>query len=129
MYRAGWGAIDPGQCRILAIDLKRVGFDWILRHAQLAHDAGPGAPSIVQWDPERDLDLRPLGYRSIQIGLRGEAVNRYVNEWITRLVDVTESAQSIHACLLERWRAPAAGLLPPEREYPFEKIAPGLFGA
>ncbi len=59
----------------------------------------------------------------------GEAVNRYVNEWITRLVDVTESAQSIHACLLERGRALAAGLLPPEREYPFEKIAPGLFGA
>lgn len=129
MYRAGWGRKDPGQHRILAIDLKRAGFDWILRHAELAHEAADGAPVVVQWDPERDLALRPLGYRSIQIGLRGEAVERYVNEWIAGFEDVTQSAHAIHSCLLERGRDAAQALLPREQEYRFEEIAPALLGA
>ena len=42
-----------------------------------------------QWDPERDIWGNPLNYRSIQLGLRGQAVIDYVNDWIVRIEDVT----------------------------------------
>ena len=32
-----------------------------------------------QWDPERDVFGNPLKYRSIQLGLRGEAVKKFVH--------------------------------------------------
>ncbi|MFF0286516.1 DUF4291 family protein [Streptomyces sp. NPDC005262] len=34
-----------------------------------------------QGEPERDLHLRPLTYRSFQLGLSGKAVGRYADEW------------------------------------------------
>src|SRR5438270_1306838 len=37
MYRAGWGFKDPGQSRILGIDITREGFGWASRHACLSH--------------------------------------------------------------------------------------------
>ncbi|MGL4668181.1 MAG: DUF4291 family protein [Saezia sp.] len=33
MYRAGYGLKDDGQAYILAIDIKREGFDWALEHS------------------------------------------------------------------------------------------------
>ncbi|MFG1694145.1 DUF4291 family protein [Nonomuraea sp. NPDC049309] len=35
----------------------------------------------IQWDPERGLRHEVLPYRSIQVGLGGVAVRRYVEEW------------------------------------------------
>jgi hypothetical protein len=32
----------------------------------------------VQWDPDRDLRLRPTSRRTIQIGLAPEAGRRYI---------------------------------------------------
>ena len=56
------------------------------------------APVRVQWDPERDWQLRPIdGVRAIQIGLSGEAVERYVNEWIVGIEDVTLAARRLAA--------------------------------
>jgi hypothetical protein len=49
----------------------------------------------VQWDPERSLQLTPLPHRSIQIGLSGEAVDRYMDEWIVGISDVTGTARAI----------------------------------
>ena len=108
MYRAGWGLKDAGQARILAIDVDRDGFDWALAHGRLAHHPSVAAEAParrsrgevsvrIQWDPERDLHLRALPHPSIQIGLRGEAVRRYVDAWIRRIGDVTELAHRIHA--------------------------------
>ncbi len=37
--------------------------------------------------------------RAIQIGLAGEAVHRYVNEWIVQLEDVTQVARQLAAHL------------------------------
>jgi Domain of unknown function (DUF4291) len=107
MYRAGWGYKDAGQRRILAIDITRDGFEWALAHSCPSH---PGtsmpfdeysrlknnAPVRIQWDPERNLRLQPLPYRSIQIGLSGEAVRQYVTEWITKISDITDLAHTIH---------------------------------
>ncbi|QTR06439.1 DUF4291 family protein, partial [Saccharothrix algeriensis] len=49
----------------------------------------------VQWDPERSLRLGPLGHRSLQVGLAGDAVRRYVEEWITAITDVTDLMRAV----------------------------------
>lgn len=74
-------------------------------------------PVRIQWDPERDLHLDKLPYRSIQIGLGKEAVNLYVTQWIRGITDVTPLAHEIHA-LVEAGKLDEARVrLPVERVY------------
>jgi hypothetical protein len=76
------------------------------------------APARVQWDPERDLRLNPLPYRSLQLGLGGEATARYADEWIVGVEDVTPLARETHARVRAGELERAAELLPKERPYP-----------
>lgn len=102
MYRCGWGTKE-NQEHILAIDLKREAFDYIVQNAVIStYDDNMGisheewkeqiktSEIRCQWDPERDLFGNPLEYRSIQLGLRGTAVQKYVNDWIVSIEDITE---------------------------------------
>ena len=78
------------------------------------------SPVRVQWDPERDCRLNIIsGARTIQIGLSGEAVTRYVSEWIVRIEDMTNVARQV-AADLERGDSPKD--LPSELEaaYPLD---------
>lgn len=137
MYRSGWGSKE-GQEVVLAIDIDRGGFEWALANACLAsYDAErhgsredwsralKRAPARVQWDPERDLHLRPLPYRSLQLGLAGEASRRYADEWITAIADVTPVARECHALVRAGDPEGARALLPQERPYP---VAEGALG-
>ncbi|MDN3028110.1 DUF4291 domain-containing protein [Streptomyces sp. S.PB5] len=130
MYRCGWGAKD-GQETVLAIDITRDGFEWALRNACLSsftRGVHPDraawqrelrrAPARVQWDPERDLRLQALPYRSLQLGLSGEAVRRYADEWTVGIRDVTPLARDMHALVRSGDLDAAARLLPRERPYP-----------
>ncbi|MFB9243372.1 DUF4291 domain-containing protein [Massilia antarctica] len=127
MYRAGWGFKDAGQQRILAIDISREGFAWALEHGCLSHAEGEGkaAPVVnkdlfpvrIQWDPERDLHLHKLPYRSIQIGLSKGAVNLYTTQWIRRITDVTPLAHEIHALVQAGRVDEARDRLPVERAF------------
>jgi len=132
MYRCGFGS-KPDQEMVLAIDITREGFEWALRHAALSrylpgfhasHDNWKREletkPVRIQWDPERDWRLQPIeDIRAIQLGLSGEAVERYVNEWILRIEDVTPLARAIGAAV-------DGGVPPPdlpcarERPYPLD---------
>jgi hypothetical protein len=114
MYRCGW-ASKPGQERVLAITITRAGFDWALENASLAETRDHSRPVRVQWDPERDVALRRLDYRSIQVGLGGEAVHRYVDEWIQGIEDVTPLAREIAGLVESGDLATASRLLPQER--------------
>lgn len=128
MYRSGW-ATKAGQERVLAITITRDGFEWALANATLSHHnpevhesqqqwaASLKKPVRVQWDPERSLTLKPLPYRSLQVGLSGDAVSRYVDEWITDINDLTERAHDIQR-LVASGSAHASTVLPPERPYP-----------
>lgn len=128
MYRSGW-ATKPGQERVLAIRIRRDGFDWALTNSALS-SYEPGvhadrvewkrslrAPVHIQWDPERDLHLRPLDHCAIQIGLSGAAVHRYVDEWIVGVDDVTALCGRIRDRVMARDLAGAAALLPVEEPY------------
>ncbi|MYW45137.1 DUF4291 domain-containing protein [Streptomyces sp. SID161] len=130
MYRCGWGTKE-GQETVLAVDITREGFEWALRHACLSHHVPAlhpdqaawkrelaRSPARVQWDPERDLHLAALPYRSLQLGLAGEAAARYADEWITGIEDVTPLATEIHALVRAGETERASGLLPEERPYP-----------
>ncbi len=129
MYRSGWASKDSGQHRVLAIDVTRSGFEWALRHSCLSDAAARlgkdearrlmnANPVRVQWDPERDLHFNPLGHRSIQIGLSGNAVDHYLDDWITEIADVTGVAHEISAAVQRQDVEAAQSLLPPERPYP-----------
>jgi hypothetical protein len=137
MYRCEW-ASKPGQERVLAVEMTRTGFEWALEHACLSHfdrrlyrDQADWSRRLkttavrVQWDPERSIRLAPLSYRSLQVGLSGEAVELYVDEWTVAITDVTSTAGAIRDLLRKGDESAAAALLPPERSYPL----PGRIGA
>lgn len=107
MYRCGW-ASKEGQERVLAIDIKRTAFDYIVKNAVLSKYS-PDTDGAMdtwkqsiqdsdircQWDPERDIWGNPLEYRSIQLGLRGQAVVDYVNDWIVSITDITDYVKEL----------------------------------
>ncbi|MFE2708447.1 DUF4291 family protein, partial [Streptomyces mirabilis] len=76
------------------------------------------APALVQWSPERDLLLRPLTYRSLQLGLSGEAVGRCTDEWTVAISDVTPLAREIHELVSRSELEAGAAPLPQEHPYP-----------
>lgn len=107
MYRCGWG-MKENQEYILGIDIRREAFDDIVQNAVASSwNAETGidheqwkeqvkrSDIRCQWDPERDIFGNPLDYRSIQLGLRGEAVRKYVTEWIVNITDITEYVKEL----------------------------------
>lgn len=133
MYRSGWGFKDPGQARLLAIDIKRDGFEWAMKNACLSEyipdvhvtrsewkEQLKKAPVRVQWDPERSIHLEALPYRAIQIGLKEEAVHRYVEDWIEQLTDITGLAQEIHRLVSAGQTEKAITMIPSETLYPID---------
>ncbi|MBL6274831.1 DUF4291 domain-containing protein [Micromonospora fiedleri] len=130
MYRCGW-ATKPGQERVLSIEITREGFEWALARACLSHydrdlhgDQATWSrqlktsPVRVQWDPERSLHLQPLPYRSLQVGLSGEAVERYVDDWIVGVTDITATVHRLRDLLRGGDAQAAAADLPVEQVYP-----------
>ncbi|MFE7317432.1 DUF4291 domain-containing protein [Streptomyces sp. NPDC057555] len=135
MYRCGW-ATKADQETVLAVEITREGFDRALRQACLSHYAPGlhpdraawqralrGAPARVQWDPERDLHLKPLPHRSLQLGLSGALVRAYADEWTVAIRDVTPLARKIHALVRAGESRAARALLPDERPYPAPEAA------
>lgn len=129
MYRSGW-ATKQNQEHVLAIRIKREGFDWMVANACLSHYVADShesmeawqkelarSPVRVQWDPEKNIHLHKLDYRSIQLGLSGIAVKKYVEEWIVSIEDISERCHTIHALVNSRDMEAAMAMLPEERIY------------
>lgn len=128
MYRSGWAQKDTNQVRILAIDLTHEGFKWALQNSCLSKkplemeqeewlQVKVQSPVRIQWDPERNIFLEPLETRAIQIGLSGIAVQKYVNEWIYNITDITENALAIKKLLDADCIEETHAKLPVEKEY------------
>ena len=112
----------------MAIDIKRAAFDYIIDNAVLSafHSETDGTMEEwkqriqssdirCQWDPERDIWGNPLDYRSIQLGLRGQAVVHYVNDWIVSIEDITEYVRELD--VMRRIGTDITEKLPKERIY------------
>lgn len=106
-----WGTKSDQEVT-LAISIKRTAFDSILRQAvpssfQKAIDTDhetwkqrlADAPVRLQWDPDHD----PVGIkqerRAIQLGLSGEVLRSYAQEWIVAIEDISDfvAEQRLHA--------------------------------
>jgi hypothetical protein len=140
MYRSGWGT-KPRQEHVLAIDITRAGFEWALAHASLssfdpAFHASQEAwkkslaetPVRIQWDPERTLDLQPLPWRAIPIGLGGEAVRPYVEDWILSIEDISPLVARVRRAVTEGGCASAEAMVPEERPYPLSEAIRASLG-
>jgi hypothetical protein len=129
MYRSGW-ATKPGQEHVLSIHIRRDGFEEALSVAVLSHFE-PGtypdqatweslkasSPVRVQWDPERDLTLQQLPWRSLQLGLSGSIVREYVHDWVIAIDDITDRVKEIHEAVQHGQPDAARAALPQERPY------------
>lgn len=131
MYRSGW-ATKEGQERILAIDIKRTGFEILLANTVLSsfnpeiygkYDNWKvqleNSQVRCQWDPDRDIYGNPLNRRAIQIGLKGSMVKDYVTDWILRINDITDLTFTMRQSIENN--SFHASLLPEEREYPLRE--------
>ncbi|MGG5507681.1 MULTISPECIES: DUF4291 domain-containing protein [unclassified Myroides] len=130
MYRSGW-ALKEGQEYILAIKIKREGFEWALRNSCLStfkeaiyktHENWKeklnNTSVRIQWDPEKNIILENLEYKSIQIGLKEIAVKKYVHDWIVQIEDVTDFSKEIYQLILNGEIEKAKDKLPKEELYP-----------
>ena len=108
MYRCGW-AEKENQEHVLAIDIKRSGFDRAVNSAIIStfseelgiskeewQEQVKESDIRVQWDPEKDIYGNNLPYRSLQLGLRGNAVKEYVNDWIVNVTDITDYVHELN---------------------------------
>lgn len=141
MYRCGWGEKE-GQEHILAIEITREGFEWALENACLSHFEEEShesheawkttlaeSPVRIQWDPERDLHLQPLNYRSIQIGLSGPAVEKYISEWTVKITDITSYSKEIANLVTAGRLDEAKEKMPRESIYPLPATIEKRIGA
>jgi hypothetical protein len=141
MHRSGWAA-KPGQERVLAVQITRDGFEWALAHAALSHyepgtydsqqqwaERKQASPVRVQWDPDRSITLAPLSHRAIQVGLSGDAITRYLSQWITGITDITPLAERVHRYVISGDLDTARAELPAEHVYPLPAPIRSMIGA
>jgi hypothetical protein len=102
LYRSGWGTKE-GQEITLAVRLRRQAFDEILRravHSTFVPEVY-GSPEIwkarlaespvrLQWDPDHAPRGEKQERRAIQLGLAGDVVRQYANDWVVSIEDISE---------------------------------------
>ena len=132
MERSNW-AQKSGQEHILAVRVRRSGWDEALslgvltsynaavhRSSEVWREQFERGLVHVQWDPERSIRGADLGYNSIQVGLSRHIIQKYVDDWVVEIKDLTPLAKNIHSLLKAGQADKARKLLPPERIYPVD---------
>ncbi|MDF1696680.1 MAG: DUF4291 domain-containing protein [Saprospiraceae bacterium] len=102
MYRAGW-ATKVNQERILAIKMSKKGFLELLNEGVYtsyqadkydSHEAWKealGESEVrIQWDPDHDPRGNKLDRRAVQIGMKGSIMQKFNDEFIEEVTDITE---------------------------------------
>jgi hypothetical protein len=129
MYRCGWGTKDDKQETVLAVRLRREGFDVILSEAvhssfvpeiyktQEAWGDALGRSSVrMQWDPDHNPYGAKMERRAIQLGMKGPVLAKYSKEWIAGIEDITpfcgEQYEHVKAKKLERLVTPLEEVYP-----------------
>ena len=132
MYRSGW-AEKENQEHILAIDIKRTGFEEILKNAVMSSYNESMGFSYEEWkrqiavsevrcqfDPDRDIFGNPQQDRTIQLGLRGSMVEKYISDYIVKITDITDHVKYLKSLRDNGNLKPE--MLPAEKPYPTENI-------
>ncbi|HYF47855.1 MAG TPA: DUF4291 domain-containing protein [Planctomycetota bacterium] len=108
MFRCGW-ASKFNQESVLAVRLRRAGFEAILREAVHSSfvraiyeteekwgTALDRSDVRMQWDPDHHPSGAKVERRAIQLGLKGETLRRYGTEWIVSIEDITQFCRQQH---------------------------------
>ena len=101
MYRCGW-ATKENQERVLAIEIKKTDFDYILANAAYSSfksaiytDRQEWKTHIenteirLQWDPDHDPFGKSVERRAVQLGMKGDVLKSFCKEMILNITDVT----------------------------------------
>lgn len=101
MYRSGWAKKDRNQNRILATEMTFTGFEELLAKGVLtSFDKSHGNEQTwkeslkesnvrVQWDPDHNYMGGKLKRRAVQIGIKGEAMQKFHDHYIKSIQDIT----------------------------------------
>ncbi|MBN1427688.1 MAG: DUF4291 domain-containing protein [Anaerolineae bacterium] len=131
MYQSDWGS-KPEQSCVLAIWLRRDAFDAIL--AQAVHSLfAPGvygdretwqyalnrSEVRLQWDSDHNPRGIKIKRRAMQLGLSGETLRCYAQEWIIHIEDISQYVQE----QAKYMREPEMLLTPAEHIYPVKDEA------
>lgn len=88
MHRSEWSYRNERRARILQITMTKAGFLTLLEQAT------PAEGDIrYQWNPERNIRLEKLPHKTLLIGITGDMVNRWINEWIVDITDITDKVR------------------------------------
>lgn len=111
MYRSDWGRKED-QTSILAIDLYVDQFYELLQHAVLtSHKSSFYKTSdewkialnktdvYCQWDPDKKINGENTNRAAIQLGIKGETLNKMLQNGIHHIEDITSFVQK---CLIQR---------------------------
>ncbi|GAA4349204.1 DUF4291 domain-containing protein [Hymenobacter saemangeumensis] len=106
MYRCGW-ASKENQERVLALWLDKTAFDEILGQAAFStFTAGNYASEgewkkdlaskavRLQWDPDHSPYGAKLNRRAIQLGLKGDVLERFGKQQVRLIEDITDFVQA-----------------------------------
>lgn len=102
MYRAGW-AVKAHEQNILAIEISKSNFETLLVEAvhssykEEIYETRENWKSQMeksqvrlQWDPDHNPNGEKLERRAIQIGVKGEFLQKFASEWIISIEDITD---------------------------------------
>lgn len=87
-YRSGYSFKDAKQAHILALTMSRDRFEHLLSLSSSSDETGVAKDACavrVQWDPERNVELARMPWRSVQIGIGRAVVTKWVEEWILKI--------------------------------------------
>ncbi len=129
MERSNWGT-KSNQEYILGIKIKRDCWEEALAMGVLTdpdktvyksglewEEKFKQAKVHIQWDPERSLKGGKLQNRTIQVGISRFLIEKYNNNWIEEIVDVTPLTKKINQLRKEGKYKEAKRLIPKERVY------------
>ena len=68
-----------------------------------------------QWDPDRNIYGNPIGRRAIQLGIKGEMVKKYTNDWIVNITDITDKVIEMRTSIQNGTFSES--MLPQEKKY------------
>ncbi|KAK3085135.1 hypothetical protein FSP39_024932 [Pinctada imbricata] len=121
MYRSGWST-KSNQQHILAIKIKRKAFDDVLANAYTAQyqkSMGIETKDIevrLQWDPDHKPDYTNENRRAIQLGLKGETLQKFGTTDIVSITDITKFVREQKKILDKGGQSQL--IIPRERVYP-----------
>jgi hypothetical protein len=138
MYRSGWGTKENQEVT-LAVRLRRPFWEEILAEAVASsfnasefenHEAWQKAVDTsevrLQWDPDHDPYGAKLERRAVQLGLRGEKLQRYSRDEIMGIEDISAWVESQRTFVLERRLenlvTPRERIFMPEKQATIEKL-------